>query len=142
MKSLPQIVDDMRTNAAFLMELAGQIEEVANFFGGGVISQPAQPKPSPIEAVPAVQKEKRPYTRRTPLAQASRVLSAQDKSAILSDWESLPKHRRTGEYRTALSLKHQCSPMQVAGIANQVMLGEARKAAALARRQSVATLAS
>lgn len=51
MKTLPQIVSDMRANAQFLMELAKDIEQAANFFGGAVTQPDALP--ASISSIPA-----------------------------------------------------------------------------------------
>lgn len=111
MKSLPQIVDDMRTNAAFLMELAGQIEEVANFFGGGPkpVAQPT-PAPIPIAVAPVVAAPEQPKAKRG--CEPGRKLTKDEKAAVRADWTSIPKALRTPTNRAALLLKHRITGQQ------------------------------
>ncbi len=123
MKSLPAIVDDLQALSAFLLDQAGQINELITFFGGSPMTALPAVTLTPVPLLPAVslapqpagplEKPPRKLRRHNPAHDESRKLSPEEKADIRKDWESLPKHLRTRENRAALALKHQCSRVQI-----------------------------
>jgi hypothetical protein len=145
MKSLQQMVRDQRDLAAMLMEHAADMEELANFFGGGMVTAltrsteielakaAAEPKkkgrplgrknsPKEIAAAPTFEGGTRvdltaPAAAPPPPPPAPKVkLTDEIKAAVRSDWAAFPKHLQTTANLRALAAKHGISIPQIVGL--------------------------
>ncbi len=118
MKTLPQMLGDLRGLSDLLLEQAAQIQEIVQFFGGvGGESPPAKPpvsKPAAARTIaPATGTPAEPAVRKTRGSGKSRALNDVEKAAIRRDWAELSPHLRTATNRQALAAKHRVTAQHV-----------------------------
>jgi hypothetical protein len=143
-KSLPEMVSNLRGLSSLLLEAAEEVDQVIRFFGGGLGETPALQQGSHFMGVPqSPQPIRAKENEPPPVARGglpARKLTKGDKHNIAADYLQLPEHLRTKENRRALAAKYQCGVMQIAGIVTDIQNrgnGLAKARAARAARAAV-----
>jgi hypothetical protein len=140
-KSLPEFASNVSVLIDFLQEFADELKTLHQFFSGPVQAPAPAPEPVTVAApVPApapvvIKKYTGGRGRKCKCIERGieckhsgkiktdfRPMTAEEKSAVLADWNSLPEHLRTKGNRRALAAKHRCSPQQVSAIVNKNFL--------------------